>query len=144
MTMENEMFKHIPQGRQRELYMLDNCDKVEKKSYMRQYSHDQLAQMKERLSDLMVEVNDIDEEKKAMLAVFKERLEPLMDEKKELLFGLKTKAEFVKEDCYKFVDLQARVVQFYNSNGDLVEERPTFSDELEGTIFQINRTGTEK
>lgn len=63
--------------------------------------------------------------------------------RKSLLKGLKNKAEFVTEPCYKFVDPETREVGYYNQEGDLIESRPAYPDELQSNIFQINRkTGT--
>ena len=59
------------------------------------------------------------------------------------LDGLKKKAEFVTERCFKFIDQEAREVGYYNENGDLIESRPAYSEELQTTLFQIGRkTGT--
>ena len=59
------------------------------------------------------------------------------------LDGLKKKAEFVTERCFKFIDQETREVGYYNENGDLIESRPAYSEELQTTLFQIGRkTGT--
>ena len=77
------------------------------------------------------------------MADFKARLEPLTKERKTILEGLKKKAEFVEENCYKFIDQEAREVGYYNENGDLIEARPAYSDEMQTTLFQVGRkTGT--
>jgi len=99
--------------------------------------------MKEHLSETAIQINDIEEDKKAVMSEFKFRLEPLNDEKKRLLTGLKNKAEHKVENCYKFVDMDAREVGYYNEEGELIESRPAYADELQGTIFQMKRTGTE-
>jgi hypothetical protein len=42
------------------------------------------------------------------------------------------------------VDQDEKMVAYYNADGDLIEERPATADELQGTIFQIQRkTGTD-
>ena len=90
-----------------------------------------------------IEINDIEEEKTAAMKDFKARLEPLTTERKKTLEGLKKKAEFVTERCFKFIDQEAREVGYYNENGDLIESRPAYSEELQTTLFQIGRkTGT--
>lgn len=53
------------------------------------------------------------------------------------------KSEYVNELCFKFIDPQTKEVGYYNADGDLIESRPAFADELQGTIFQLNRTGTD-
>ena len=81
--------------------------------------------MKESLSETDIEINDIEEEKTAAMKDFKARLEPLTTERKKTLDGLKKKAEFVTERCFKFIDQEAREVGYYNENGDLIESRRT-------------------
>lgn len=143
--MQRELAKDIPSGNHRIAFLTDNCDKIEEKGYMKRFSADQLSQMKDELSEAAIRINDIEEEKKAIMDEFKERLKPLIDEKSRLLKGLKNKSEFVNEKCYKFVDTEAREVGFYNQDGDLIEARPAYVEEL--NLFRdgakvINMTGT--
>lgn len=101
-----------------------------------------LEQGKKRVAFLMDNCDAV-EEKTAAMKDFKARLEPLTTERKKTLDGLKKKAEFVTERCFKFIDQEAREVGYYNENGDLIESRPAYSEELQTTLFQIGRkTGT--
>ena len=135
--MERELGKDLEQGKKRVAFLMDNCDAVEEKGYMKPFTPEELARMKESLSETDIEINDIEEEKTAAMKDFKARLEPLTTERKKTLDGLKKKAEFVTERCFKFIDQEAREV------GDLIESRPAYSEELQTTLFQIGRkTGT--
>jgi hypothetical protein len=141
--MDRELGKGIEAGAKRIDFLESNCDKVEEKGYMKRFTPDQMARMKEALSETSIEINDVEEDKKEVMKDFKARLDPLTDERKRLLTGLKNKAEHVTEKCYKFIDMETREVGFYNQEGDLIESRPAFPDELQSNIFQVNRkTGT--
>ena len=140
--MEKQLGKDYTNKDQRIAFLKDNCDTVAEKSYLKQFTPDELQQKKEQLSEASIEINDIEEEKKEMLAEIKTRLEPKTTFRKELLRDIKHKASMKKEECYKFIDQTGRMVGFYNSDGDLIESRPAFADELQGTIMQILRTGT--
>lgn len=141
--MDRELGKDVEVGKKRVAFLMANCNTVEEKGYMKQYTPEELARLKETLSDTSIIINDIEEEKKDVVAGFKERLDPLVKERKTIIEGLKKKAEYVTEMCYKFIDQEAREVGFYNENGDLIESRPAYGDEMQGTLFQINRkTGT--
>jgi len=49
----------------------------------------------------------------------------------------------LKAQGYK-IDAEAREVGYYNQNGDLIESRPAYSEELQTTMFQvIRKTGTD-
>lgn len=142
--MKRELGKDIPQGEQRKQFLADNADKVEKKEYMRHFTPEELLKKKEELSETCISINDIEEELKEVKAEYSERLKPLITAKKQALEDLKKKAELVEEDCYKFIDEESREVGYYNQNGDLIESRPAYSEELQKTIFQVLRkNGTE-
>ena len=135
--------KEYPEGMQRKAFLTDNCDVVVEKSYMKPFSSGELQGMKEELSETSIEINDIEIEKKEVAAQFKNRMKPLTERKGELLDNIKKKAKYVKEECFKFVDNETRTVEFYNADGDMIESRPANPDELQSTIFSINRkTGT--
>lgn len=124
-------------------FLKDNCSKIESVTYMKRYTRDEILQKKDELSETSIQINDIEEEKSAAMQGFKKQLEPLVTQKKALLKNIKQKAEEVKEECFKFIDLDERMVGIYNSEGDLIEQRPAYGDELQKTIFQITRTGTD-
>ncbi len=137
--MEKELFKDIKDSKKRLSLLIDNCDKVEEKGYMKRYTPEELAEMKDGLSEVAIAINDIEEERREIAKEFKEQLKPAKEEKKRLLAGLKNKAEYVRENCYKFVNTETREVGYYNEEGDLIDVRSAGADELQGNIFQINR-----
>lgn len=142
--MKRELGKDIQQGEARRQFLADNADAVEKKEYMRHYTPEELLKLKESLSETCISINDIEEELKEVKKEYKDRLEPLLNKKNEALEGLKKKAELVEEDCYKFIDEDSKEVGYYNQNGDLIESRQAYSEEIQKTIFQVLRkNGTE-
>lgn len=142
--MKRELGKDFQQGEERRQFLADNADAVEKKEYMRHFTPEELLKKKEGLSETCISINDIEEELKEIKKEYAEKLKPLVERKKRVLDELKKKAELVEEDCYKFIDAEAREVGFYNANGDLIESRPAYSEELQTTMFQvIRKTGTE-
>lgn len=141
--MQRELGIDIEQGTKRIEFLESNCDAVEEKGYMKPFTPEQLTEMKDTLASTTIEINDIEEEKKTVMDEFKKRLEPYKEEQKELLANIKNKAKFVNEKCYKFVDRETRMVGFYNEDGHLIDSRPAYANELQGTIFQIKRTGTD-
>jgi hypothetical protein len=140
--MEKSLGKEYPIT-QRLTYLKANCDSVLELGYMKRLSPDEIKENKDLLSETAIQINDIEIEKKEVAVEFKQRLDPLISQRTEILKALKQKAIFIKEECYKYVDVEEKVVGFYNSEGDLIEFRPAYPDELQGTIFQMGRkTGT--
>jgi hypothetical protein len=139
--MEKQIGKDQP-AISRASFLSDNCDKVVEMGYMKRFTPEQIQEKKEQLSETDIKINDNEEAKKEVLKDFKVQLKPLTDQRKQLLTNIKQKAEYITEKCYKFIDNEDKMVGFYNSEGELVESRPATVDELQGTIFQISRTGT--
>lgn len=141
--MERTLGKEYADPIQRRAFLRDNCDCVVEKGYMKAFASDKVQELKEKLAETSIEIGEIETEKKAATAQFNAALKPLQEEKADILRGIKERAEYVKEECFKFVDNDDKMVGFYNSEGDLIESRPANPDELQGTIFQMNRkTGT--
>jgi len=120
-------------------FLKDNCDDVEEMDYMRQFTPDELLEMKEELSNVAITMDDLEEEKKDLTSTLNAKLKTQKVRKKRLLKGLKQKSELVTEDCFKFIDENTRMVGFYNSEGDLITSRPAMGNELQKTIFQVNK-----
>lgn len=141
--MEKTIGKEYKNARDREAFLKDNCDKVEEKGYMKPYTPEELQGHKENLANVSIEIAEIEAEKKAQDAYYKGQLKPLNEQRSQMVSNIKSKSEYVKEICYKFVDQEAKETGFYNSDGDLIESRPATADELQPTIFSMARkTGT--
>ena len=133
--MEKTIGKEYKNARDREAFLKDNCDKVEEKGYMKPYTPEELQGHKENLANVSSEIAEIEAEKKAQDAYYKGQLKPLNEQRSQMVSNIKSKSEYVKEICYKFVDQEAKETGFYNADGDLIESRPATADELQPTIF---------
>lgn len=126
-------------------FLCDNADAVEKIGYTHRFTPEELSQKKESLAEVSITINDIETEKKEVMEEFKERLKPLNEEKAELLDHIKKGSEFrADEECAKILYHDERMAGFYNKLGELVYSRPIMPQEMQKTMFSINRkTGTE-
>lgn len=133
----------IPEER-RWQFIQDNADAVEKIGYMHRFTPEELAQKKESLAEVSIAINDIEIEKKEVMDEFKERLKPLNEEKQKLLDHIKKGSEYVEnEQCAKILFQEEKTAGFYNKLGELVYSRPIMPQEMQKTIYSINReTGT--
>lgn len=140
--MDNELFKN-ENPEIREKMLKDNCDQIVQDSYMKRLTPEELTSMKDSLSGIAIAINDLEEEKKELVAEIKTRLDPLKDEMRDKLTIIKNKAVLYKGDLFKFIDPKERMVGFYDSEGDLISSRTAMADELQGTFMQVLRgTGT--
>ena len=133
--MNKTIGKDIANPIQREHFIKDNADKVEEKGYMKPYTPEQLQGLKEDLANISIEITEIEQEAKEAAAHYKGKLKPLKETRARMVGNIKSKSEYVKELCYKFVDQEARETGYYNKEGDLVEIRPATAEELQPTLF---------
>lgn len=134
--MEKVLFPEMPPEKRAEM-LNENCDAIEKKGFTRRFTDEEISSMKTDLSEVHITINDIEIEKKSVTEVFNSKLKPLKNTSSVLLMKLKNKAEYVSEDCFKFIDQESGYVGYYNCDGDLIESRPIRETERQKTIFNI-------
>ena len=125
-------------------FLKDNADAVEAIGYTHRFTPEELAQKKESLAETSIEIKDIETEKKEAMKAFNEELKPLNERKQELLENIKKGSEYVEnEECVKILYHEEKMAGYYNQLGELVYSRPIMPQEMQKSIFSINRkTGT--
>lgn len=103
---------------------------------MKPYTPEELQGHKENLANVSIEIAEIEAEMKQVQAEYKGRLKPLKESRANMVSNIKAKSEYVNEVCYRFTDREARVTEYYNDEGDMIESRPATADELQPTLFQ--------
>lgn len=131
------------EGLERIQFLKDNCYAVEKLGYTKQIPSEQLEGLKEKLVENNIQLRDVRADKKAANKLFNEQIKQLEDANDEVTGKLKERSEYVTEECYKFVDDEKRMTGYYNADGILVYSRPSRPEEMQKTIYQMPRTGTE-
>lgn len=141
--MDKFLGQDIPE-KDRWQFLQDNADSVEKIGYTHRFTPEELAQKRESLAETSIKINDIEIEKKEAMESFKADLKPLNEQKQELLDNIKKGSEYREnEECVKILDHEERMAGYYNKLGELVYSRPIMPQEMQKTIFNINRkTGT--
>lgn len=141
--MDAQLFQDIPLSERKE--MLDaNADAVEHLGYSRSIPSHEVDELKEQLSSTQIKIEDKAEELSTKSKTLKDEIKGLKMIRKQIVTKLKSRSEYVEEDCFKMVEKNTREVGYYNAEGKLVYSRPARKDELQTTIFQsIRKTGTE-
>lgn len=141
--MERQLFQDLPLEERKE--MLDaNADTVEHLGYSRLLKSEEVDSLKEQLSSTQIKIEDKQEKLSVKSKVLKDEIKGLKESRKLIISKLKTRSEYVEEDCYKMIDEKRRETGYYNKEGILVYSRPARKDELQKTIFQdIRKNGTE-
>ena len=125
-------------------FLKDNCDVIEELGYTKQYDNEKIEELKDQLVDTSIQMRDVKADKKDATKMYNEQIKQLEERSEEVTKGLKEKAEFVNETCYRFLDQETRAVGFYNTEGLLVLQRPARPEEMQTSIkMEYQRTGTE-
>lgn len=136
--------KEYTDPEQRKRFLKDNADSVVNKTYMRQFTPEELQTRKEELANNSITINDIEQEKKMVMDSYKEKLKPLQDKQQTLIEDIRKKAELVSGVCYCFVSEEERMTYIINEDGDCIEAHPCTAEELQKTVFEpLRQTGTE-
>ena len=122
---------------ERENFLIDNADSVVEMDYHKSFESEELARKKTELSEVCIQINDLEEEIKQYRENVNLELKPLKETRQTLLADIKSKGKMVREKCYCFIEQQEKMACFYNAEGILVSSRPATREELKApTIFQ--------
>ena len=125
-------------------FLKDNCDVIEELGYTKQYDNEKIEELKDQLVETSIQMRDVKADKKDATKMYNEQIKQLEERSEEVTKGLKEKAEFVNETCYRFLDQETRTVGFYSAEGLLVLQRPARPEEMQTSIkMEYQRTGTE-
>lgn len=129
---------------QREQILRDSCDQIVERSYTRKFDQIEINERRADLANVTILIADLEQELAEIRADYKGRIKPLQERIGKLRDELKSGGDWIKGDCFKFVDEDEEKVGFYSPDGYLLEERSMTPDERQRTVFHaIRRTGTD-
>lgn len=141
--MEKQLFKELSADERRE--QLDaNADAVEHLGYSKPIKSEEVDGLKEQLSSTQIKLDELTDRMRDKVQAFKDEIKALKSYRRSISDRLKSRAEYVEEDCYKMVDVERREVGYYNLDGYLVYKRPARRDELQKSIFADIRSAGAK
>lgn len=140
--MRQEMFDD-KSPEDREIMLRDTCDKVERFSYEKAYTNQDVDLFREQLSDIMIKLSKIDHELAAVKKEFGVKTKPLRAEVKQLLENINFRSQTVDEQVYIYIDHEDNQVGYYNATGMLVHTRQLKIDEHQRSIMGASREHDE-
>lgn len=124
---------------EREDFLANNADSVEKMEFVKRFNSDELMKKKDLFALQSARASDIEEEIKISVSRKRQSLKPIKEEISSLLKEIKQKGSMVNEKVYKFVDRDSKMTAFYDKEGNLVSSRPATRDELPKNMYSIIR-----
>ncbi len=121
----------------------DNCDKTEETKYYKDLSPEDLDIKRERMTSGMIQLSDWEEDLNTIKDSFKEKMDPVKRESKELLYQIKTRKELVEGTLYHIADQELSVMETYDENGDFVSSRRLRPEEKQQKLFSIPKASNE-
>lgn len=137
--MDKFIGQNIEDAKQRELYIKNNADGAEEKFYTRVLTAPELQEVKEKLTNISIEIQGLETEKSMATRAFNAQLKDLKEKLIIAIGEVRSKTIVERNICYKYIDRENRVTGYYTQNGELIEERPCTAEELQGTVFEVLR-----
>lgn len=129
---------------QRATILRDSCDQIEERSYTMKFDQSEINDLRAELAQVSIMVQELDVELAEIKSEFKNKTKPLGERIGKILEELKSGGEYVKGECFKFIDPDEGKVGWYSPDGYLLEERDIRQEERQRTAFQtLRRTGTD-
>jgi len=123
--------KYVKKSKEERANLLKaNADEVIEFIYQ-EFTITEMERIREALAERMVNLLDIDTEFEGIKSEFKDKITPLKNEVSELTGYEKYKARLVTEQCFKFVDTDAKKLCIYSQDGICVQERDLTPDEMQ-------------
>lgn len=101
--MDKELFKDKNPLLRRQM-LEDNCAAVERITYTSPFSEEEMGERKTELANIDLDMAALEEEKKAFMQAYKDKLKPKKERKKTLLTDIKRGYEEITDECFKFMD----------------------------------------
>jgi hypothetical protein len=109
-----------------------------RESFTKQYNDEELAALRVKHIDILVEVDTLQRELKDFTDSIKEQLKPLIEESKKLLPIVKNGQEFVSQDVFYDIDEELATINFIDPNTSEVIGKRKMTREERLPLFTNN------
>jgi hypothetical protein len=112
---------------------------VEEGKYEKPLTHDELAFFKDKVSELCIAEQTILDEFKEVKKAFKDRLDPLQNERREALRNVKFRSQEKEGRLYKMQDFEDQMIHKVDPDGNVIHSRKMLPEERQKWAFSINQ-----
>ena len=111
---------------------------VKNETYTKILSEDELIDRREKLSDVCIDIDIVEVQKKELMDEFKERLKTPKETKAELLTAIRFKSESRTGNLYHIDDQENGFMYIFDEDAVCVESRPLKPTEKQAKIKTFN------
>lgn len=130
-------FKNLPMP-ERVTALRENAITHYNKNVIRDFSEEEIADIKTTLSEQAIRLNDLKIEKKELTSVISSKIKSTESEMKNTLKDLKNKYYESEETVYDIDDQEAGEMYTFDNQGNLLSTRKLTPKERQITIKQLN------
>lgn len=120
--MEKTLFQDIP-IHLRPSVLRDNAKSSEKTSYLKDLTDEELDVKRETLTTNCIKVFRLEKELKEIKDGYKDRMDPLKEETRELAEQVDTRKELVTGEIFNYPDYEESVMYTFDERGEFVSSR---------------------
>jgi hypothetical protein len=120
-------------------YLESMADGVVKEKYYQRLTGEELTNKKTVFTANILQIEDLEEQKKEVIDEFKEQISPLKDANKTLSSEIRT--GFIQKEgrLFLIIERETRMVYYYDETGELIETktRPATVEEIQQPTIQM-------
>ena len=117
----------------------ETADQVVDHNYKRPYTEEEVTEIRKKVSDLCVQISDLERELASVKAQYKAAITPLEANREDLIGDLRSGGDYVDEKCYVFMDFNIDKAGLYNGDGILLNQKDITPEMSQSTIFSALR-----
>jgi ElaB/YqjD/DUF883 family membrane-anchored ribosome-binding protein len=133
------IFDTVPET-ERLIELESNCNAIEKEWVSRDFTQEEMSDMKTELSTLAIDRNDLEIELKELGASLRKQIKSLKSRESMILVDLKAKKKDTQEKVYHFIEREEDRVCVYDNRGHFLYQRPLKPNERQHSILEFNRS----
>jgi gas vesicle protein len=115
--------------------LTDNADKIEESTYQKPLTPEELDLRRAQLSDKDIELADLEDEKKEMMAGIKQRMDAVKTVKKTLRAEVRTRQTTVTGKLYHVANHDNNMMESFDEEGNLVSSRRLLPNERQSRFY---------
>jgi len=123
---------------ERQTALKENAVESYTKSVVRNFSEDDLSEMKDRLSETCINLNDVELEKKDLNAEINARIKAIKVQRGTLLRDLKNKYYENQETVFDIDDQEEGIMYTFDQEGNVLSTRKLTPKERQTNIKSLN------
>jgi hypothetical protein len=137
--MDKYLFQNYFELQRRQM-LEDNCYAKENRTYMKDFTEEEMAYMKDNFIADTLQLATMAEELAKIKAEYAEKMKPIAKRVQNLLTDVKLGSRQVTEQVFQFDDQEEGIMGSYNGEGELVATRKLLPNERQ---LKIRGTGTQ-